>query len=253
MGGTSRGGDLAPEPPFVTRLLYESVEARKTIGAAPPPKDLMIHVPWNTERLLAKMADTELPYHPVAHRPRSQGIHLSDLYHRLHPQKANTISEDGMTAYRVGGLALEDRMERALIELAKEDGTFVERPREMVSPEGIICSPDLFFVTDSHLRIGETKVAWKSCYGLVVDREGENEFPAKFDIYWTQVSGYGYVAGTTEGRIIVYFVNGDYRARTPQLLGWDLSFSHQEQAETWDQLMGCYYEICEERAEAGNQ
>lgn len=188
----------------------------------------------------------------MAHRPRSVGIHLSDLYHRLHPQKVNALTENDLLAYRVAGLALEDRMERALLELAQEDGTYVERPAELVSPEGVICSPDLFFIASDLLRIGELKVAWKSSYGLVIDREGENEFPAKFDIYFTQISGYGYAAGTTEGRLIVYFVNGDYRARTPQLLGWDLSFSAQEQAETWDSLMGIYYEMAEEQAEAAS-
>lgn len=213
----------------------------------------MIHTPWNTDRLLAKMADTELPYHPVAHRPRSEGVHLSDLYHRLYPQKANDLSEDSLTTYRVAGLALEDRIERALIELAKEDGTYVERPAEIVSPEGIICSPDLFFVEGGEMRIGETKTAWKSCHGLVVDREGENEFPAKFDVYFSQIKGYGYVAGTHLGRLIAYFVNGDYRARTPQLLGWDLEFSGQEISEEWDSLMGIYYEIMEAQAEAASK
>lgn len=210
----------------------------------------MIHRPWDTSRLLAKMADTELPHHPVAHRPRSGGIHLSDLYHRLHPQKENDLTAENLACYRIAGLAMEDRVERALIELAKEDGTFVERPRELVSPEGVAGSPDLFFVEDGVLRIGELKMAWKSCHGLVTDREGEDEFPSKFDVYFTQIAGYGHMAGTTEGRLIGYFVNGDYRgARAPQLLGWDLSFSHQEQAETWDSLMGIYYELCEQRAE----
>lgn len=130
------------------------------------------------------MGNSELPVYPIAHRPRSGGIHLSDLYHRLYPPKKNDLAEDDLMAFRVLGLALEDRIERALIFMAQEDGEQVERPAEMASPEGIKCSLDLLSIANSVVRVVETKGTWKGTGGLPVDAEGENQFPSKFDIYF---------------------------------------------------------------------
>jgi hypothetical protein len=199
----------------------------------------LIHRPWPTDELLDIILSDDLPQIHTQLPPRSSGLHLSTLYHRLHPQKGNDFTEQDLRLFQLCGRAMEDRIERALVELARRKGWKAHRPGEITCGD-IAGSPDIFFVEDDGLlRVGELKVAWKSTKGLVVDREGENEFPSRFDLYFTQIMGYDYMIGSNTGRLIGYFVNGDYKHRAPQLLGWDLEFNEQEICENWDALMTC--------------
>lgn len=200
----------------------------------------MIHRPWDTTDLIAMASRSDLPQHPTTDRTRSSGLHISDLYHKLYPKELNDITPQELNTYAILGLALEDRLERALIELGKRDGYHVERPKEIESEEGLFGSPDLFILQPPRrpLIIGEMKAPWKSSGGCPKE-EGENGFPSKFDIYLCQVMAYAHVVDTLDGLLIIYFVNGDWSRRPPrpQLLAWELEFSLQEREENWDALI----------------
>lgn len=207
----------------------------------------MIHRPWKyTQRLVDRMADSSLQDEPgggIRRTPRSEGLHASTLLRRLHPIKENDINPTQLAVYGLLGLAFEDRAERALLALSKEeDWPFrAFRPGE-VNYDGVACSPDILLVPKhtGELRELSLKCTWKSCNKLCLV-EGENEFAPhdKFDYYMDQCMTYATPLDTFGSVLLAYFVNGNYTgARQPQVLGWELEFSEQERAETWAALMG---------------
>ena len=208
----------------------------------------MLHRPWpHTARLVARMADSALDG-PIAPRlPRSEGLHATTLLRKLHPVDREDISEAQLAIYGLLGLAFEDRAERALIALSKESDWpwTCFRPGE-VTHDGIACSPDILLVPKDGgaLRELSLKCTWKSCRKLPVEIEGEDEFPLdKFGYYIDQMETYGTPLDTLGGVLLAYFVCGDYQgARMPQVLGWEIEWSEQERAETWDALLGVAHE-----------
>lgn len=205
----------------------------------------MLHRPWPLlSRLVATMAESSLPPASLNHSERSEGLHLSTLLRKLHPVK-NPSDDEQLGVYALLGLALEDRMERALALLSsQEDWPYYSfRPGEVVSAEGVKCSPDFLMVpkpaaSETHtLRELSCKCTWKSTKGWPVE-EGENGYDlGKFGYYLDQSMGYGNVLETDGGILVCYFVRGDYRGYLPEVLGNELDWSFQERSESWDMLM----------------
>lgn len=205
-----------------------------------------MHRPWPyTARLVARMADSSLQDEPggsIRRPPRSPGLHASTLLHRLHPREENDITEEQLGIYGLMGLAFEDRAERALLALSgEEDWPWrAFRPGE-VEQDNVSCSPDILLVPKGGgpLRELSLKVKWKSCRKMPVLEEGENEFDLKkWGYELDQCMCYATPLDTLASVLLVYFVNGDYSgARVPQVHGWELEFSEQERAETWDQML----------------
>ena len=208
------------------------------------------------------MADSSLTDTGIAleRAPRSLGVHASTLLRQLHPIES-TITEDELRIYGLLGLALEDRVERALTVLSKEDDWPWECFRlGEVECDGIACSPDILMVSkeDGSIRELSIKATWKSCRGLPVDEEGMGGFDERFDYYLDQCYTYATPLQTTEAFLLVYFVNGDYahqrkvprgeekKPPLPRVYGWELEFTEQERDETWQAL--CNLRTSEERA-----
>lgn len=207
----------------------------------------MIHKPWPyLKRLVDTMSDSSIPAAPLVHGQRTPGLHLSTLLRKLHPiDPKKAAEEDDLAVMGTLGLAFEDRAERALVHLSGQEDWpwFSFRPGEVVSEEGVICSPDILMVPkpafpDFPLRELSLKCTWKSAAGWPRE-EGENGFAPKFGYYLDQSMGYGTPLDTDGGFLVCYFVRADYKsfAPTPEILGNELEWSTQERAETWDQLM----------------
>lgn len=185
---------------------------------------------------------------------RSTGRHMSDLYNDLYqdlePKRFDKTKP--MDVLRVtAGLALEKALEQALI---SELGPLLggERPGELMTADGKVAfSPDLILFDHRGTVLGEIKVTWMSCRecpisevaakatGLTANWDGEEDFgwPAKFNKYFTQMMDYCYHIGTRHARLIIYFVNGDYRPPAPVLLGWDFVFTDREMEEEWQKTL----------------
>lgn len=166
---------------------------------------------------------------------RSPGLHLSDIYGPLYEQLApkqyrgrSTGPDPLKDAYITAGLSLESMMEEGL------KRRMAERPGEFRTPEGIIFSPDLLIYNHA-LRLGEIKLTWMS--SREVPRHKGEQFPAKFDKYFTQMKGYCHNLDTNLARLYTFHVNGTYRPMTPELLAWDIEFSARELHENWQMLM----------------
>jgi hypothetical protein len=207
----------------------------------------MIHRPWPyLPRLIATMADSSIPPAPLVHGERSDGVHLSQLLRKLHPIDSKRMAEeDNLAVMGMLGLAFEDRAERALHFLSKQEDWpwFSFRPGEVVSDEGNKCSPDILMVpkpTFAHFPLRELslKCTWKSSNGFPTE-EGENGFDPKFGYYLDQCLGYGTPLDTEGAIIVAYFVRSSYKTSVPSplILGAELDWTLQERQETWDQLM----------------
>lgn len=205
----------------------------------------MISRPWPlVKRLTTVMADSSILPAPLVHSARTPGLHLSTLLRKLHPiDPKKAAEEDDLAVMGLLGLAFEDRMERALAHLSKQEDwpwhSF--RPGEVTSEEGVICSPDFLMIPkrgDMPLRELSAKCTWKSSKGWPRE-EGENGFDPKFGYYLDQSMGYGTPLDTEGGFLVCYFVRSDYKvfAPSPEVLGVELEWSLQERGETWLQLM----------------
>lgn len=207
----------------------------------------MVHRPWPyVARLSARMADSSLldnmDCSTLARPPRSEGLHASELLHKLYPVKEwdVPITPEQLATFGMLGLAFEDRAQLALESLALESDWpwFVARPGEVMA-NGIACSPDILLVAkdnNGEQRELSIKTCWKSCKDTPYEEEGEDQFPKKFEYYIAQCQTYCVPLNTDSAILLCYFVCGDWRPPIPQLRGWELEFSNQEISENWDAL-----------------
>lgn len=163
---------------------------------------------------------------------RSPGLHMSTLYNNfyqeLEPERYVRGAPLDMKRVELG-FSLEEMLEEGL------KRRLASRPGEFRTKEGIAFSPDLLMFNGG-VRLGEIKLTWMSSRD--VPREaGATSFPRKFDKYFTQMQAYCHHLETPSARLYAFFVNGDYRTMTPELLAWDIEFTPDELHTTWRQLL----------------
>ena len=167
----------------------------------------------------------------VSTLPRSPGLHMSEIYNDLYQDLEPKRYQRGTAPDPLrleAGLALESILEEGL------KRRLAQRPGEFRTPEGIIFSPDLL-ISNDHLRLGEIKLTWMSSRD--VPHEQANSFPPKFDKWFTQVKSYCHALETPWARLYAFFVNGDYKPPSPELLAWDIEFSKRELGENMSALL----------------
>lgn len=203
---------------------------------------------------------------------RSGGLHMSDIYNdlykKLYPKRFDKRDSDGvplpMPMDKVeAGLVFEELLEEGLKRRLSGDG----RPGELVTKHapgciftdalrltpckcgaGIAYSPDLLLF-NGHSRLGEIKLSWYSTkYTPVTEAQavaagrpdlyvGTANFErSRFDKWMTQIMAYLYHLHMTEAKLIVFFVNGNYKPPSPVVLAWDLQFTQRELNENWAAL-----------------
>lgn len=162
--------------------------------------------------------------------PRSPGLHISeiygDLYRRLEPERYGKGEPNPLLLE--AGLSLETVIEDGL------KGRLGHRPGEVVSPEGIISSPDLVLV-NGHIRVGEIKCTWMSCREMPIAEA--NVWPQKFSRWNVQMMWYCSELGLNHARLIGFFVNGNYKPPQPKLLAWDVEYTDRELQENRQMLL----------------
>jgi hypothetical protein len=172
--------------------------------------------------------DQPLDIDAAAPAPRTVGLHVSEIYGSLFQELEPARYMKGSTPHTVItaiGLAWEQWLERTLIAM----GELVERPGELISPEGIYYSPDLLVVNGED-RIGEIK---STCLS---SREGI-EGP-KCDKYHCQAKIYCHWTGIPDARFYVLFLRGNYKGDGfPEFHVYDVSYSAQELQENYAMLM----------------
>lgn len=177
--------------------------------------------------------------------PRSKGLHMSDIYNDLYQDLEPNRFKRGtpMDEQRLEmGLMFEEMLEQGLArrlgeQLGERPGEFHITVEGSKGPVRIYYTPDLlFWEPDVGIRLGEIKLTWMSSRE-VPRNAGVDNFPPKFDKYFTQTKAYCFAIGATHARLYIMFVNGDYRPPTPELLAWDVEFDEIELQENWSMLM----------------
>ena len=163
---------------------------------------------------------------------RSPGLHMSTLYNDFYQalEPGRYVRGASLDMKRIElGFSLEEMLEEGL------KRRMASRPGEFRTKEGIAFSPDLL-IFNGGVRLGEIKLTWMS--SRAVPREaGVTTFPRKFDKWFTQMQAYCKHLETSSARLYAFFVNGDYRTMTPELLAWDIEFTPDELRTTWAQLL----------------
>jgi hypothetical protein len=173
--------------------------------------------------------------------PRTRDkVHLSDIYKilmkRLQPDRFDDARP--MDMLKIGmGLLFERALERELAEAFA-----VVRPGEIVSDEGVHCSPD--GVNPTEVAGEEYKVSYMSCrkgISETVEVDGViYHIPLDKFVHWfIQMKGYAHVLGINDFILRALFVRGDYSSfpDKPLLKFWRIHFTDEEIQDNWSMLM----------------
>ncbi len=162
--------------------------------------------------------------------PRTPGLHISDIYGDLYERLEPKRYKGGLPKAELleAGLAFESILEEGL------KNRLAQRPGEILSPEGILMSPDLILFNGC-VRVGEIKLTWMSSRDMPT--ETVNGLPPKFSKWDVQMRAYCHVLDTEHARLIGFFVNNDYKPPTPRLLAWDITYTQRELDENWAMLL----------------
>jgi len=159
-------------------------------------------------------------------QPRTSGIHLSGIISHIARLTGRLDRDDEST-----GFSLETKLMMAL-GLAWEDWLAHQLPHVdyhfgELSLDGIICSPD------------GVDCATDTLYEFKTTRKSSFKTLECYDKQWMWISqnqGYCKMLGWTKVRQIIYFINGDYRPPTPQLITLAIDYTQAEIDANW-QLM----------------
>lgn len=200
--------------------------------------------------LITQLPDTLATLSFEAGPERSPGLHFSDIRESIlkditpkRRAKRLTRSEQAQPAseqrgegesdsdvlfhnYIQGGFTFERALEKAFQD--RRDG--IVRPGEIVL-DGIAMSPDGICLTDDTLE--EFKFTWKSSNGAPED--------PKFWGWIIQLKAYYYALlmlgfELRAARLRAFFVNGDYKAKTPEYKVWEFQFTDEELLENWKMI-----------------
>lgn len=186
---------------------------------------------------------------------RSAGLHMSDLYNSYFQEREPKRYDKSkpMDMVRVqAGLIFENILEEGL-RASFGDMLGGERPGEFtVTVDGTPLSytPDLIIFPEKRTVLGEIKLTWMSAKECPIspeqakrtglpsnwDGRGLISFPHRFEKFFVQMRAYCYHLNTSYARLLVYFVNGNYRPPAPCLLSWDFEFTNVELVENWKML-----------------
>lgn len=209
----------------------------------------MIHRAWPLiDRLVDTMADSALldtaDVSALRRQPRSGGLHMSTLLHRLCPaQSVDEIDERQLSVYGLMGLAFEDRAQLALstLEQAPDWPYRAERPGEVDwygvkgSPD-VVLSPKPAYARTHSRRELSFKVKWRSSKDTPTNGEGVNGFSSRWDYEIRQCIAYSEPLQTRGAILCVYFVCGDWKPPLPFVRAWELDFEQSEVDETMNAL-----------------
>lgn len=169
----------------------------------------------------------------ATHGTRTPGLHVSEIYKRLmvrlDPKTYGKPIDDEARQRMEVGILFENMLERGL---AEKYGTC--RVGELVSPEGVILSPD---GVNPELVAGEEyKATFKSCRHGLVDEYGM-PLPS-FIVWFVQMKAYAKWLELLDWILRVLFICGDYsKPIQPQFHSYRISFTQDEVDENWTMLM----------------
>lgn len=168
--------------------------------------------------------------------PRSEGLHVSqiyrDLYMTLWPGKlrdtdTGEIDDQGWQRMEAG-FYWEDVFSTAWADREEREGV-IFRTEELIE-DGVYASPDGLWVPRlraNPLTLEEYKFTWYS----------SNRAPEDNWLWMTQIKAYLYALGLNEANLRVYYCMGDYRGSGPQYKRFKITVPDWEKEENWTMLI----------------
>jgi hypothetical protein len=196
--------------------------------------------------------------------PRSAGVHLMQIVELMEMERCEVLgipapnkgkTQEELNRYAFGGFMFEHAMAYHIIEVeCQQSGGSLIKPGEFfwcarcdeVLPlsdqkrpvclgkghTGIFATPDALRVDTWRLK--EWKFTWKSLRRAGGDEDKEYEHIREGIWRWPiQTMSYCHLVETTGADQEVFFVNGDYTDRTPQLMRYEMDFTPRELRENW--------------------
>ena len=185
---------------------------------------------------------------------RSEGCHVTDvtglIMKKVDPKRyGRPFDPADSENWQEAGFLWEDILGRAFADRAAvgampwgEIGEVRFRPGE-VERDGIVGSPDALAITP--LRdvpiIEEYKATWKSMGPWLQPSDPDGQKLSALEDtrylgYLLQLKSYCTIVGTTQARLIILFLNGDYTKYVPQVRGFELTFTPRELNEHWTMI-----------------
>lgn len=211
----------------------------------------LIEFPTFTLRDLARVARVVQP-------ERSPGLHVTqitgEIMRRIDPKRyGQTFSKEDTENWQEAGFLWEDVLGQLLAARAREtdDPPPWGDPRETrfrpgeIHYDGIIGSPDgIALCPDPSCLpiVEEYKFTWKSSSPFL-KRETSDEqkiqafLDTRFLPYLLQTKSYLKMVGGRCARMVIFFVNNDYKDFKPDARGFQLCFDQPELDEHWQSLV----------------
>jgi hypothetical protein len=206
---------------------------------------------------------------------RSEGIHLMQIVELMDTERNEVLgikvnknaSPDELEAYRFGGFMYEHLIAQHIIDVECERmPEKLMRPGEyfwcyvckkslaLLDPQRLVCASAGhagIYATPDGLRtdtwtLKEWKFTWKSMKRAGADNDMVGAYDHIRDGIWKwiiQIMAYCYLIGTNRAELEVFFVNGDYTNRTPQIMRFTMIFEPQELAENWGAIVNKAEEV----------
>lgn len=169
--------------------------------------------------------------------PRPGGMHVSNVINDIdrrvihRDRKAfddlTSAERKRMGQYVAGGWSMEPVFESAIKSFYMN---YYGAERFMKTGplylDGLVGTPDLFDV-DDYLPI-EMKVTWRSSRRSITEN------------FWTwhaQMKSYAKMTASNQAKLIVFFVNGNYRDSGPQLKMWCFTYTPDELKANWTMIL----------------
>lgn len=157
---------------------------------------------------------------------RSPGLHVSQIIRSICAalEPAKFPSGPVNPLYTDPGFTFERVLETAWA--SRQAGIF--RPGE-VEKDGVICSPDGIELRGPDVILIESKMTEMSMVNCPLD--------PKFRKWLWQIAAYCYVVGTTNARLHVLWLRGDYKKVRRAYEVFDITWDFDELVATWDLLI----------------
>jgi hypothetical protein len=164
---------------------------------------------------------------------RSKGKHVFTAFHKvmesIYPDRFGGGNERELPQTRFN---LGNALEHAIIEAyARDYPDKYARPGQLEFDD-IYGTPDLWDIEE--WCTVEIKLTWAS------STRADDIEDSWFWRYWSQLKSYCYMAGQTKGRLIIVFINGNYRYGEPEGqptgMMWEWEWTPEELHENWQMI-----------------
>lgn len=166
-------------------------------------------------------------------QPRLPGVHVSDVIKHIVKvgglRKTEGYTDDDLAEFGIFGRVWEHHLALTLFQPPRYERVGV------VELDGILGSPDA--VDFDEYAVAEFKMAWASCSEIDKATDKAAALKSKFPWYIWQIASYCHMLSMVRARLVVAFVNGNYKPPKPCTRQYSIIFTAAELTQHWRNLV----------------